>query len=568
MVHLRHKSPDFYQPSDKIGKYFFFFHSYIIHSVRILNFALCYLFAMKYRLIAFVFFCLHMSAYTQVSSLVTDSISIRINQIASLHKSGEIERAQLEVEDLRWYVRRERSYFPEKAITTILTVYQSNKDEKSADKFLDEVNGSLAGIKNREARAAITAQLIKVFESRGATDKALNLQKLLTADSAEISAKSVNMRMDSLRKTSDSLSVIRQLELAQQDQYFTLDKKRASILGVASLLGFFALLAAHFTQRNRFRQVNKEKDIEIELLKGELYSTQHQLPKQRETNDPDPYIPPPKQQIVSTEPPTHIPTLASGQGQYYQPKYLALIVEPNRQIAMYLKSLLGAEFEIETAETFSEAWTVATEQIPDIVLCDSILNNGPTGIDLCRQIKQGQKTGHIPIVLISGKTNQASIEEQERASADLVLPRPILDEELDTQIASIFKSRKTAQQDLDHSLQLYFSKSRPEINDVFIKTMLQFIERNIPDASFTPTDLAKLMQYDNHVFCRKVLALTGKEPQDIIKILRMEKAKFLLENRAAPVQVVAGLVGYDNQGAFTRSFKEHFGDTTMLLLNA
>lgn len=97
--------------------------------------------------------------------------------------------------------------------------------------------------------------------------------------------------------------------------------------------------------------------------------------------------------------------------------------------------------------------------------------------------------------------------------------------------------------------------------------MFNIIERYIPDASFSSVELARLMQYDKHVFNRKVLALAGREPQDIIKILRLEKAKFLLEHRAAPVQVIAGLVGFDNQGAFVRAFKEHFGDTTMLLLN-
>jgi AraC-like DNA-binding protein len=539
---------------------------------------------MKYWFTLFLIIALHIIGFAQAQE-VLDSVAIRMNQIESLQQAGQNEKALLELEDLRWYVRREKAYLPTKHIMTGLTVYNATLDQVSANKFLDEMVATLPSIKSNQKRVEQTKELIRIYEVRTATEKALALQKKLTDDVLLLQNELIEQRMDSVRLSVDSLVAVQQLKANEQTQFFQVKKDRAWVLLGMTLLAFLTMLGGHFYQRRKLETDLETRERELDHLRGYLNTegkTDVHLnqPLQPQPTQPQPVVPFTAQEIARPQEPeailpvksntsSSIPsTLGVGGPQMYKPIYLALLVQPNRQIALYIKSLLGPEFEVEMASTMSEASTLAKTSIPDIVICDTHLANSGSGIDFARHIKQDIKTNHVPVVLMSGANGTAAEQELVRASADLVIPRPMLDDDLDAQLKQLFKTRTNAHQEFTQILQLWFTKSKQDPSDQFLRNLVYNIERNIPDPSFSPADLARTMQYEKAVFNRKVQALTGREAQDILKIMRLEKAKYLLENRVAPVQVIAGLVGFDNQGSFSRAFKEHFGDTNILLLNA
>lgn len=96
---------------------------------------------------------------------------------------------------------------------------------------------------------------------------------------------------------------------------------------------------------------------------------------------------------------------------------------------------------------------------------------------------------------------------------------------------------------------------------------MELIEQNLADADFMADDLAKKMQLPRHHFVKKLGVLTGKEPVQLIREMRLEKAKILLEKRAGTPQAIADLVGFSNPGTFALAFKEYFGENTLLLNN-
>ena len=114
-------------------------------------------------------------------------------------------------------------------------------------------------------------------------------------------------------------------------------------------------------------------------------------------------------------------------------------------------------------------------------------------------------------------------------------------------------------------MHLYFTNSRPVIPDAFLQKTVALIEAHLSDPDFMADDLARKLQLSNQHFSKKLRALTGKEPAQLIREMRLEKAKTLLENRAAPPQTVAELVGFSNGGSFAIAFKEYFGENTLLI---
>ena len=114
-------------------------------------------------------------------------------------------------------------------------------------------------------------------------------------------------------------------------------------------------------------------------------------------------------------------------------------------------------------------------------------------------------------------------------------------------------------------LQLYFSDNRVALQDPFLQQIVQLIETNLANPDFLPDDIAKKLQLSRSHYAKKLMVLTGKEPVQLIRELRLEKAKVLLEKRAGTPQAISELVGFSNPGTFALAFKEYFGENTLLL---
>jgi AraC-like DNA-binding protein len=58
---------------------------------------------------------------------------------------------------------------------------------------------------------------------------------------------------------------------------------------------------------------------------------------------------------------------------------------------------------------------------------------------------------------------------------------------------------------------------------------------------------------------RKITALTGKTPNQVIREFRMMKAYKLIRNQEGNIAFVSQQVGYANPSYFSRIFRETFG---------
>lgn len=207
---------------------------------------------------------------------------------------------------------------------------------------------------------------------------------------------------------------------------------------------------------------------------------------------------------------------------------------------------------------------MANDLLPDLVVCDAILN-GKTGIEIARQIKLSQRTNHIPVVLLTDKFGNEGKLDALRAGAEAWFTRPVIDDEFDASVQRLLDARKTKHEQFNRFLQLYFSESRLILDDPFLARSVQMIEQNLADPDYMADDIARKMQMTKTHYVKKLKALTGKEPVQLIREMRLEKAKVLLEKRAGTPQAIAELVGFSSPGSFSLAFKEYFGENTSLL---
>ena len=261
------------------------------------------------------------------------------------------------------------------------------------------------------------------------------------------------------------------------------------------------------------------------------------------------------------------PSAYSDQYTVYQgnkPEQICLLIEPNRQVVLYLKSLLSDRFQIETANSTPEALQMASEMLPDLIVCD-VLINGNAGIEIARQIKLSERTNHIPVVLLTNKFGNEGKLDALRAGADAWFTRPVIDDEFDATVQRLLDTRKLKHEQFSRFLQLYFSENRVMLEDPFLLQTVQMIEQNLANPDFMADNIARNLQLTKAHYVKKLKVLTGKEPVQLIREMRLEKAKVLLEKRAGTPQVIAELVGFSSPGSFGLAFKEYFGENTLLL---
>lgn len=489
---------------------------------------------------------------------IQDTLNNRVLLLRELSVAGNTEQAQVEAEWYRDFLSRHKLPIQPEALTLISGIYKANQDDRSATLMLSEAELSARRDPNPETKAALLSVLVKECGRWDLPDLALTSQQMLSVAQDTIRARALRKEKVQIKLQLDSLMKVRANELNMQASYFQIERDRAYVLGSVLLLLFFALIGANIWNTNKWRKRLIKKGMEMEIEQAQSAPGLVTLPEEHLASAPETKTTTAAVELLAPEIPVN--TWITGE----KPEQIALIIEPNRQIVLYLKSLLADRFQIETARTPSEGLQMANQILPDLIVCDAILN-GKTGIDVSRQLKLSDKTNHIPIVLLSDHHGNEGKLDALRAGADVWFTRPILDDHFDASIQRLIDGRKSKHALFQRFLHLYFTENRIEIEDPFLAQSVQWIEQNLSDPNFTAEEMARKMQLTKQHYFKKLVVLTGKEPVQLIREMRLEKAKSLLDKRAGTPQAISELVGFSNPGTFALAYKAYFGENTLLL---
>jgi DNA-binding response OmpR family regulator len=100
--------------------------------------------------------------------------------------------------------------------------------------------------------------------------------------------------------------------------------------------------------------------------------------------------------------------------------------------------LVRAGFAVIEAENGFEALAKAQQQRPDIVLLD-VMMPGMDGFTVCETLRQQSETADLPIIMLSAKTDLASVNKGIRLGATEYLTKPISPDELTQQVQNVLE---------------------------------------------------------------------------------------------------------------------------------
>lgn len=238
-----------------------------------------------------------------------------------------------------------------------------------------------------------------------------------------------------------------------------------------------------------------------------------------------------------------------------------LIVEDNSDLQKYLAHELGKNYRIIVASNGQEGLELAIDQIPDLIITDLMMPK-MDGLALSRQMKMLEKTSHIPIILLTAKADQHVKTEGLQTGADDYIPKPFHLSELLVRVQNLIESRKRLRKLFSAQISLKPSDIQGvSLEDRFIKKVLESIEKNLANASFGVEPLAEAVAMSSVQLYRKMKAITGKTPNEVIREVRLERAASMLQQNIGNVAEIAYHVGFTNLSYFSKCFKEKFSET-------
>ena len=236
-----------------------------------------------------------------------------------------------------------------------------------------------------------------------------------------------------------------------------------------------------------------------------------------------------------------------------------LIVEDHAEIRAYLASQLSEEFNIREAIHGGDGIASAKETLPDLIISD-IMMPEINGYELCNTLKSLEITQHIPIILLTAKSEEEDQIEGLKYQADDYITKPFNSDILIQRVRNLLDQRKKLR---EHFKMLFFSSVKEtkqlSADEHFIKKIKTFIEEHIEDPGLSVSVVANEFAVSQKQLERKIKAITNLTPTNFIRFIRLKHAEHLLKNKTGTVSEIAYKVGFNNLSYFSKMFKEEFG---------
>lgn len=113
------------------------------------------------------------------------------------------------------------------------------------------------------------------------------------------------------------------------------------------------------------------------------------------------------------------------------------VLEDEPATRMLLEEMLkGAGYRVSSAEDGTRAYQMTRDDPPDMVVSDLSVP-GLDGLQLVQMIKR-RKNAEIPVIIVSGHTEEKDVEEALKAGADAFLTKPVNHGQLLSKVTEVF----------------------------------------------------------------------------------------------------------------------------------
>ena len=265
-----------------------------------------------------------------------------------------------------------------------------------------------------------------------------------------------------------------------------------------------------------------------------------------------------------------------------------LIIEDNDDLRSFIIKVLSKNFIMIGASNGEIGWQKTLQELPDFVITD-IMMPIMDGISYVKKLRADERTSHIPVVLLTAKTDIQSKIDCMRIGANDYITKPFSMVYLETRIQNILDDRRKWQeqyrrqltesenknqgQDISDSvspqsesisedLSVHPENELPNYkDDIFMKRFIAYIDDNMSNSSLTLENIADGLKISRWTLSSKIKSLVGQPPVEFIRDLRLNRAIQLINEGELNMTQITYTIGMTDSRYFSRCFKQKFGVT-------
>ncbi len=245
-------------------------------------------------------------------------------------------------------------------------------------------------------------------------------------------------------------------------------------------------------------------------------------------------------------------------------KQIVLVVEDNKDVSRYISSLLEDKYSVITARNGQEGLEMAEEYIPDIIITD-VMMPVKDGVCLCTELKQNVMLNHIPVIMVTAKSDDEDRIKGLKCGAEVYIKKPFYSEELFASIHNLLEGRKKTIEKYKDTLVSTFSGTRDKIesdaNLKYLQTVTDIIVSEMQNPNLSTTLIAEKMFVSPSQLNRKLNGIVGQSAVSYILKVKLNTAKKMLQNTLDPITDISSACGFNDASYFSRVFKKEFGVT-------
>ncbi len=238
-----------------------------------------------------------------------------------------------------------------------------------------------------------------------------------------------------------------------------------------------------------------------------------------------------------------------------------LLVDDDEEIGEYIKQELHRFYKFGICHNGKEGLKELLTNEYDVVVSDVMMPE-MDGFTMLRMIKTNLNLSHLPVIMLTSKSDVANRLEGLENGADAFLAKPFDMDELHLTIENLIKGRRHLKGKFSGAQQQADKLEQPEVkgnDELLMERIMKAINKNLDDSDFNVETLCSEVGISRAQLHRKMKELTGLSTSEFIRNIRLEQAARLLKEQKINVTQVAYTVGFSNLAHFSTIFRKHFG---------
>ncbi len=251
------------------------------------------------------------------------------------------------------------------------------------------------------------------------------------------------------------------------------------------------------------------------------------------------------------------------QGKEISGRKNILLIDDNTELLAYIKNIFEAYYNVYTANNGKTAIQLTFSKKIHLIISD-IAMPSMSGIEMCKYIKNDVRTCHIPIILLTARTNNEYKSASFEALADDYIEKPFNVKLLLKSVKRLLLTRQKIKEALLEGNLMTDKDPLPSTdnsNHNFLIELDSYLQKNLIDSNLNVAKISQEMGISRSSLHNKLKNLSGLSASEYIRNKRVIKAAQMLKEKRLSVLEIAYQTGFSSSSYFIKCFRQKYGVT-------